>query len=83
LPNDSTHIVKANIFAELNNFFTNRNDLVTSIVNGTGKLVANVYTQPATVVKSAIALFPNQIQVVDVIFVAVVETNLVICSVVF
>ncbi|MBP5200734.1 MAG: hypothetical protein J6Z82_08805 [Schwartzia sp.] len=59
------------------------NDFVPSVIDGTGELVPNIDAQPAAVGKDAVALLPYQIQIVDVIFIVVVEPDLGFVTVIF
>lgn len=83
MPDNSAHIIKPDILAELDYFFPDGDDLVSAVVNGTSKLVANVYTKPASTVQNAVTLFPNKVEIIDIGFVAVVKAYLIFCAIIF
>jgi hypothetical protein len=83
LPDDGSHIVKPDTFAKLDDLGTNGNYLVTPVINSACKLIANIDAQPAPIIKHPIALFPNQIQIIDVGLVVLVIPNLVFGAVIF
>jgi hypothetical protein len=78
-----SHKIETGRFAKFYDFGMNGNNFISPIVNGTGKLVANVDAQTATVVQHAKTFRPNYIQIVDITFVTVVKPDLVVCAVVF
>lgn len=83
LPDDSTHVVEADVLAKPDDLLADGNDLVSSVVNGARKLITNVDTQPAAVVNNAVTFFPDEVEVVDVILVAVVKADLIVGAIVF
>jgi hypothetical protein len=83
LPDNLSHEVKANHFAKFNDFGMNGNDFVATVIRGTGKLIADIDTQPATVVQHAVTFLPCKVQMIDIGFVIIVKTDLIFRSVIF
>src|SRR5574344_1273251 len=83
LPNNLSHKIETYCFAETDNFGMNGNYFISSIINRTGKLVANIDTQTATIVQYAKTFFPNQIQMINIIFVTVIKPDLAVGSIIF
>ena len=83
LPNDGPHVVKTDRLAEFYDFGAYRDDLVAAVVDGPRELVAYIDTQATPIMQDSMAFVPDQIQVVDVVFIGVVEANLVGAGVIF
>jgi hypothetical protein len=45
-------------------------------------LVADIHAEPASVIKDSVAFAPYQIEIIDIIFVAVIKPDLVICPII-
>jgi len=82
LPDYRAHIIETNSLTEPDYLGPNRNDLVPAIVNRAGKLVAYVNAKTAAIVQYTTALVPDKIEVVDIILIAMVKTNLATVTVV-
>jgi hypothetical protein len=61
LPDDSTHIVKADGFAKLDYFGSYWDNFVSAVVNRASELITDVYAQPTALMQDPIAFFPNEV----------------------
>ena len=59
-----------------------RYNFVSAVVCGTRELVSDIDTQTTSILQNAVAFCPNSIQVIDVLFVSVVETDLIVTSII-
>jgi len=82
LPDDCAHVIHSESLAELDDLGSDGDDFVATVIDGARELVTNVDAEPTSFVQHAKALFPNEIQIVDVALVGVVKTQLVLVSVV-
>lgn len=74
--------MKTYCFAEFDYSFLYRNDFISPVIDRPRKLVSDVYTEPAALVQYPEALLPDKVQVIDIVFVSVVEPNLAAVTVV-
>ena len=83
LPNNSSHIVHTERFTKTDYLCSDRNDFVSAIIYRTSELISDIDAQSTTVRKNTITLFPHQIQIVNVFFIAIVKANLIFCTIIF
>jgi hypothetical protein len=83
LPDYGAHVIKPYAFTKFNNLSSYGYYFISAVINSAGELVANIYAKTATVVQDPVAFFPDQIQVIDIIFVTVIKTYLVFVPIVF
>ena len=83
LPNDGPHVVKTDCLAELDDFSSDGNDLVPAVVDGPRELVADINAQATPIMQDSMAFLPDQIQIIDVVFIGVIEADLVGTGVIF
>src|SRR5690606_4117204 len=82
LPDNSSHIIKPDAFTEFDYLSSDGNNFIASIIYSPRKLITYVDTQPATVVKYPVTLFPNQIKIIYIGFIIFVITYLILCPIV-
>jgi len=51
-------------------------------MGGAGELIADIDAEPAAIVQCTVALTPDEIQMVDILFIAVAESKLFLAPVV-
>ena len=83
LPDCGSHAVHANSLAEFGYLGSDGDNLVTPIIDRGRKLVTYVYAKAATLIENSEAFAPYQMEIVDVIFIRIVESQLVFVSIVF
>ena len=83
LPDYGSHVVHADSLAKFGYLGSNRDNLVAPIIDRARKLVNYVYAKAATLIEDSEAFAPHQIEIVDVIFIRIVESQLVFVPVVF
>src|SRR3989338_8808986 len=82
LPYHSSHIIKTNCFTKLYYFGSNGNDFVAAIINRPGKLITYVNAQSASILYNTIAFVPNQIKIINILFISVIKSYLVTAAIV-
>ncbi len=83
LPDNGSHVVETDGFAELDDLGSDGDDFIAAIIYGSCELITDIYAQAATALQNAMAFFPYEVQVVDIIFVGIMETDLLDTVVVF
>ena len=83
LPDNGAHIVEADGLAEADDLGADGDHLVATVVGGARELVADIHTQPTSRCQRAVTLGPDEVQLVDVVLVAVGEAELGVTAVVF
>jgi len=58
LPDYCSHIIKTDGFAKSDNFFANRNNLITSVGDRPGELIADINAKPASRIENSITFGP-------------------------
>ncbi len=76
LPDDRPHIVEADGLAKFDDLRAYRHDFIATVVGGPGKLVTDVKAQAAAGMQHPPALLPDQIQMIDVVFVGIMVADL-------
>lgn len=83
LLDDGAHVVQAQTLAKLDDLRADGDHLIAPIIHAAGKLIADIDAQPAAGVQHPFTLLPDKVQVVDVFFIAVIETNLLLRPIIF
>src|SRR3989338_2138734 len=82
LPYHSSHIIKTNCFTKFYYFSSDGNDFVAAIINRSGKLIAYVNAQSTSILYNTIAFIPNQIKIVNILFISMIKSYLVATAIV-
>ena len=82
LPNDRSHEIESYRFTETGYLCTDWNHLISSVIDRTCKLISDIDTQATSLMQNPMAFLPSQIQVVDVLFIGVIKSNLAIIAVI-
>ncbi len=77
LPDYGPHIIHSHGLAKLNNFGSDGDDFIPSIIHRTGELVADIDTEPATLMKDTVTLVPYQVEMVDISLIRIMESDLI------
>jgi hypothetical protein len=68
---------------EFNDFGSNRDYLVPSIINRAGELIPDVYAKPAAWVQNPMAFLPDKAQIIDIALISFMVSDLIACPVIF
>ncbi len=82
LPDYRSHVIESNCLAELYYLGPYRDNFVSAVVNGTSKLVSDIYAQTTSIMENTKTLVPNEVQIVYVILIAVIKTYLTTVTIV-
>ncbi len=82
LPDHCAEVAEPDGLAEFDDLRPDGNDLVPAVVDRAGKLVADVDAETAAGMQHPLAFVPDKVQVIDVAFVTLVKTDLVLRPVV-
>jgi hypothetical protein len=81
LPDNGAHVVKSSSLTKFDYLCSYGDNLISPIIDRASKLIANVDTQPATFVQNPMAFTPNQIQIINILFICVIEAYLLSSSI--
>jgi hypothetical protein len=83
LPDDRPHVVKPDCLAEFNDFGSDRDYLVPSIINRAGELIPDVYAKAAAWVQNPMTFLPDKTQVIYITLISLMVSDLIVCPVIF
>jgi hypothetical protein len=82
LPDDRPHVVKPDCLAEFNDFGSNRDYLIPSVINRAGELIPDVYAKSAARVQNPMAFLPDKTQVIYIALISLMVSDLIACPVI-
>jgi len=83
LPNNGTHIIKSGTLAELDDFSSYRDYLVSTVIYRTGKLIAYIDAETTSIMQNPVAFTPYEVQIIDILLVGIVKSYLAFFFIIF
>lgn len=78
LPDDGAHIIHAQAFAKPDDFGSDGDYLIATIIDGACKLVSDIDAHPAAWMQGSKAFLPYDVEVIDIALIAFIKADLLL-----